>query len=91
MQVELEREGLRLWVWDMVYPRDELWDEDMEQLCNEIERNRDLLISLKNGSEDFTLHLAVYVEGASYPFSIPNHLARLSTDCGFDIEVYVDN
>jgi len=87
---KLEQEGVRLWVWDMIYSRERSWDDDMDNLCNHIEKNREILSLLKEGSYDFTLHLAVGLSKFSYPFLIPHQLTCLSSECGFDIEIYVD-
>lgn len=58
----------------------------MDLIIVQMERHAGLLTSLREGSSDFTLHLAIVMEEGR-ALRIPEKLSRLAWQCGIEIEI----
>lgn len=84
---ELVRSDLRLWVMELDFQFSDAWASQMDGICEQIARHRMLLASLREGSSDFTLHLAVAGD-ETCALRIPVRMCELAPECGFEIEIY---
>ncbi len=87
---ERVREDLDLYVLELVACPGEVWASQVESIIHQLERNRPLLSSLSKDSGEFTLHLAAATNEFT-PLHIPVRLSRLAAECGFTIEISIDN
>jgi len=86
---ELVREDLGLWVLELGYERRQAWSRQIELIADHLGHNRAKLATLKDGSTDYTLHISVQTDD-TLPLRIPNKLAGLACECGFEIEIYAE-
>jgi hypothetical protein len=85
---ESVRPDLGLWVRELGDPFAERWSEQVEILEKELADLRHELASLRVGSDDFTLFLGIE---SFMPIKIPRSLMELALECGFEIEVHLEN
>lgn len=83
---ELVRDDLDLWVMELDYQLSDYWDSQIEVICDHLQLHRALLLTLQNGSTDYTLHIAAEANEWS-ALRIPVRLSRLASECGFEIEI----
>jgi hypothetical protein len=84
---ELVRADMGLWVMELDFHFSDSWASQIESIADQLEGHRVLLASLGEGSSDYALHLAAETD-APHPLRIPVRLARLASECGFEIEIY---
>jgi len=85
---ELVRADLGLWVRELDAPFSKGWNGQIESVHVKLKELRHELASLKEGSDDFTLHLGMV---SFLPVRIPQQLMELALECGFGIEVSIES
>lgn len=83
---ESVRPDLGLWVWELRPNAGIAWDQEIDVICGQLKANFPLLVALKNGSEDYTLHLSILIRKFT-TIRIPPGLAAISAEAGFAIEI----
>ncbi|MBK1882783.1 DUF4279 domain-containing protein [Luteolibacter pohnpeiensis] len=80
-----------LWVLELTTLRQEQdWPKQISHLLNQLDPHRATLEKLKDGSSDYTLHLAI-TTSSFQPISLTPTLLEFAVNCGFGIEVQIDS
>ena len=86
---EWVREDIGLWVLELDPGPGMTLSEQIAAIYGQLQRRSDELRNLREGSRDFTLHLT-FALLAAVPIILPAALADLASDCGFNLEIYVN-
>jgi hypothetical protein len=84
---ELVRPDLGLWVLELDFIHNGIQAEQLADICQQIKANSVRLKKLDQGSADYTLHLTFDLLETER-IVIPPSLCRLSSECGFNLELY---
>ena len=76
-----------LWVLELGPHGDESWLHHVEEITETLIAHERLLVSLAQGSEDYTLHLAVRFTDPLNKLELPPELIKIAGKVGFGIEV----
>jgi hypothetical protein len=77
-----------LWVLELGPFEKESWSAWLAELHETLSSNQAILAALKQGSSDYTLHIAVgFSEG--HPAIIPPSLSQILATCGITVELYL--
>ncbi|MBP6602759.1 MAG: hypothetical protein KA250_13195 [Verrucomicrobiales bacterium] len=84
---DLTRPDLGLWVLDLDYADGDPQAEQISEICRQLQANSVRLQKLREGSDDYTLHLNFDLPERER-IVLPPTLCRLASDCGFNLELY---
>lgn len=84
---DLTRADLGLWVLELDYTDDHSQAEQIAGIYQQLLAISNSLQRLREGSDDYTLHLAFDLPEQER-ILIPPTLSSLASDCGFSIEIY---
>ena len=86
---ELVREDIGLRVLELDPGSGLTLSEQIAEICRQLRTKAAELRNLREGSRDYTLHLTFDLPDA-VPIILPTELSDLASDCGFNLEIYVN-
>ena len=84
---ELANSDLGLWVLELDFTHRAAVADQVAEITNQLLASIDQLQRIKEGSNDFTLHLTVELD-ENKPLVIPPNLSKIVSDYGISIEAY---
>ncbi|RYD31056.1 MAG: hypothetical protein EOP85_23160 [Verrucomicrobiaceae bacterium] len=86
---ELVRRDLGLWVLEFETDENADFSVGLSSVCGRLAGLLPELRGLADGSQDFTLHLALWANDIA-AILIPPVLSEIAAQCGFGIEIVID-
>ena len=86
---ELVRADIGLWVLELDHTPKFTVAEQISEITAQLQASIEQLQIIREGSADYTLHLAFDLD-ENKPIIYPPSLSKIASDCGFAIETYTN-